>query len=68
MGKAARIELEGMSAVYGGGGTIRSNGGVGRRGGGKVLSARELKAAKRVVAAERKAAKAAIKARKAGKK
>jgi len=57
MGKAARIESEGMSMVYGGGGTVRSNAGVGRRGQGRTLTKAEAKKLMRQqVAKERKAA------------
>ena len=66
MGKAARIESEGMSMVYGGGGTVRSNAGVGRKGKGKVpATAKEIRAAKKIVAAEKAAAAKEIRARRA---
>jgi hypothetical protein len=73
MGRQRDLDDISWGAMYGGGGTIRGNGGVGRKGRGKVLTAADLKAAKKVVAQERAAARKAIRvqkaaARKAGRK
>ena len=54
------------STLHGGKGRVKGNGGVGRKGKGKtVMTAKELKAAKKTVALERAAAKKAIRAGKA---
>ena len=53
------------SVMHGGKGKVRGNGGVGRKGKGKVpVTAKEIRAAKKVVAQERAAAKKAIRSAK----